>query len=137
MGYMDFMPKVQVGDDYVYVCQARGCTRFMVPWMPEAYTPEEQDRWLIAPHRHNGMLIVRCPQHISHDILKSTIGATKQNIRWMKRSQVDDLPTDRAWSPITPYPLNPRLLWTDDGHLSVRFTGRSNMAVRKARRIAS
>lgn len=132
-----FMPKVAPGDDYVYVCQMPKCTRFMVPWMPEAYPPEEQDRWLIAPYRHDhDVLIVRCPQHISQRVLRWTIGTHSTVLAWAAQAKEDDRETHEKWSPATPYPLDPRLMWTNDGRLSVSLRGRSNMAARKARRIA-
>ena len=118
---MQFMPSVAVGDEFVYVCQAKNCTRFMVPWLPEAYTYEEQDRWLIAPHRLNhDLLIVRCPQHISTVALRSTIGRHPDHIAWAKQAKIDDAPTHANWSPATPYPIDPRILWTADGRLSYR-----------------
>jgi hypothetical protein len=132
------MPKVAMGDEYVYVCQMPGCTRFMVPWLPEAYTPEGQDRWLIAPYRHDlNILVVRCPQHISQRALRWTIGMHHTVMEWAQRVKEEDRETNERWSPATPYPLDPRLMWTDDGRLSVSLKGRSNMAARRARKLAS
>lgn len=135
---LSFMPKVAMGDEYVYVCQQPRCTRFMVPWLLEAYPPEEQDRWLIAPYRHDHeVLIVRCPQHISHMSLKMSIGIHKTTLEWAKKVRLEDKDTHERWSPATPYPLDPRLMWTEDGRLSVSLRGRSNMAARKAKKLVS
>ena len=134
---ISFAPVVAYNDEYVYVCQARKCTRFMVPWMPEAYTIEEQDRWLIAPHRlDTSFLIIRCPQHINEDPLRRTLGYNRRTREWAARMKEEDRETNDRWSPVTPYPVDPRLLWTDDGHLSVSIRGRSNMAARRTTRTA-
>ena len=138
MSGLSFAPKVAPGDDYVYVCQAKDCTRFFVPWLSEQYTIEEQDRWLVAPHKNDlSILIVRCPQHISTSALSATIGATPGNISWAERVKEEDRETNEKWSPATPYPLDPRLMWTSTGRLSVSFKGRSKLAAQAARRIVA
>lgn len=135
---LSFMPKVAMGDEYVYVCQMKGCTRFLVPWLPEAYTPEEQDRWLIAPYRHDhDILIVRCPQHISDRALRMSIGTHHTVREWAKTVKEEDRETHERWSPATPYPLDPRLMWTDDGRLSVSLRGRSRVAAQRAKKLIS
>ena len=125
-----------MGDEYVYVCQMPRCTRFMVPWLPEQYSLEEQDRWLIAPYRHDkDLLIIRCPQHISGVALSRTIGVHHTVRDWALRVKEEDRETNDRWSSVTPYPLDPRLMWTNDGRLSVSLKGRSNMAARRARKL--
>lgn len=118
---------VNEGDDYVYVCQRPGCTRFFVPWLPEVYSFEEQARWLIAEDRfrEGAPLVVRCPQHISNKAMKYTIGLTPEKRVWRDRMAEEDWPIHQAWSPLTPFPMEPGLLWTEDGHISVPRRGRN------------
>lgn len=112
LNFPAFQRPVAVWDDYVYVCQKPECTRFFAPWMDEAYPYEEQARWLVASRRTDtDVTIVRCPQHISRKALATTIGYTKENRAWAEQAAEEDLPTHEAWSPLTPYPLDPRLLF--------------------------
>ena len=116
MSYPSFQKQVEPWDEHVYVCQYKECTRFFVPWLTEAYPFDEQARWLVAPLRaDNRALVVRCPQHITESALRKSIGYNKENRQWAEISAEEDLPTHEAWSPVTPYPLDPRLLFGDDG----------------------
>jgi len=126
--------QVEPWDEYVYVCQKSGCSRFFAPWMTDVYTFEEQENWLVAPHREdNDVLVVRCPQHISETALRNSIGFNQSTREWSRQAAEEDAPRNETWSPLTPYPLDPRLLFGDDGRLAVRLTGRNKKVLKRAK----
>lgn len=105
-------------DNYVYVCQKPGCTRFMVPWQLENYTYAEQNRWFIA-RSDEDELFVRCPQHIDEWLFQHTVGNLKKFREWAKKVKELDKETNDLWSPLTPYPLDPKLIFNSDGTLRI------------------
>lgn len=130
-----FQRPVEAWDEYVYVCQKSGCTRFFVPWMREAYSYEQQTRWLVAPRRgQEQVIVVRCPQHITESALRQTVGYNKETREWAERAKLSDLPDNEAWSPLTPYPLDPRLLFGSDGRLAVSLSGRTSKYLKDAKK---
>lgn len=134
MSYPSFQKQVEVWDEHVYVCQYKNCTRFFVPWLTEAYPYEEQARWLVAALRHDKrVLLVRCPQHITESALRKSIGFNKENRLWAEESAKDDLSTHEAWSPMTPYPLDPRLLFGDNGRVVGELTTKTSSRLRIAK----
>lgn len=109
----------EFGDDFVYVCQKPGCTRFMVPWQLEQYTYAEQNRWFITKDKDD-TLYVRCPQHIDEWLFQYTTGNLKKFREWAKKVKQLDKETNDNWSPLTPYPLDPKLLFHEDGTSRIR-----------------
>lgn len=121
--WLTFTDASEFGDDYVYVCQRAHCFRFFVPWLTEAYPAEEQNRWLVGHDLDTHALVVRCPQHITEHALRRVAGRIKALQEWAQQSQIDDASTAEQWSNMTPYPVDPRLLFHGDGTLR-RMNGR-------------
>ena len=110
----------EFGDEFVYVCQKPECNRFMVPWQPDIYPPVEQNRWFVA-RSQDGVLYVRCPQHIDEWVFSKTAGNIQQLKNWAQKVQKLDKPTADNWDSMTPYPLDPSLVYNTDGTLKIKM----------------